>query len=99
MTRRLDDLQDRFADSKLFAVAYGSMRKLNAGFFAEDDLGARACGDFLVAAHEICVQVCFDDVLDLETLRRSFREIFVDITLRIDNHRLTIGANQIRRVR
>jgi hypothetical protein len=43
--------------------------------------------------------VCFDDVLDLETLRRSFREIFVDITVRIDNYRLTIGANQIRGVR
>ncbi len=75
------------------------MLKLNARLFTKDDLRARARRDFLMAANEISVQVRFDYVFDFEPLRRSFFQILIDITLRIDDDCLAIRPNQIRSMR
>ncbi len=92
------NLQHHLADADLFAVAHGSMLKLDAGLFTKDDLRAGASGDLLMAADEIGVQVCFDHILDLKPLCGSFCEVLVDVTLWIDDHGLAIRADQVRSV-
>jgi hypothetical protein len=51
-----------------------------------------------MTADEIGVQVRFDDVLDLQSLRVSFGDVFVNVALRIDNRSFAIGADEIRSV-
>src|SRR6185503_15177035 len=68
------------------------------GLFTEDDLRARAGGELLVTADEIGVQVGFDDVLDLEPVRGGFGEIFIHVSLRIDDGGFAIRADQVRSV-
>ena len=71
------------------------MRKLNVRLCAEDDLRAGARRDLLVTADEVGVQVRLDHILDFQSLRVRFLDVFIDITLRIDNRRFAIRANQI----
>src|SRR6185369_91050 len=96
---RFQKAQHYLAHSDLFAVSHGSMLKLDTGLRAEDDLCAGARRDLLMTADEVGVQVRFDHVFDLQTLRVSFGEIFVDVTLRIDDRSFAVRADQVRRMR
>ena len=49
-------------------------------------------------ADEVGVQVRLDHVLDPETVFGRFDEVLIDVTLRIDDSRLTAIADQVRRV-
>jgi hypothetical protein len=93
---RLDEAQSNPAHSDLFAIAHGSMRKLGASLFAENDLCTRASSDLLVSAYEVSVKVRLDHVFDPQPLRVGFGEVLVNITLRIDNSRFTLRTNQVR---
>ena len=73
------------ANGQLIAVLHCAMRKSSPRFLAKDNLGAGSGRQFLMAADEVRVQVRFDDVLDLEILRRRFFDVLVDVTLRIDD--------------
>src|SRR6185369_14603079 len=75
------------------------MLKLHARFFAEDNLCPRARRDLLVTADEIGVQVRLDHILDPQSLRVSFRQILINIALRIDNHSFTLRPDQVRSMR
>ena len=48
-----------------------------------------------MTADEIRVQVRLDDVLDLETLRRAFGDVLVNVALRIDDRRLAVRTDQV----
>ncbi len=87
------------ADTQLVAFFHCPMRKCCAGFFAENDFRPGSFGQLAMAAHKVSMQVCFDDVLNLQTLRRRFIDVLIDIALRIDDGGFTVRANQVRRVR
>ena len=83
-------------DHQFVVVARGSMRKLHAGLFAEDNLSAGPGGQFAMTTHEVCMQMGLNDVFDLEILCGGFLDILIDIALRIDDRGFAIRADQIR---
>ncbi len=74
------------------------MLELSARLRAEDDLRASARRDLLMTADEVGVQVRFDHVFDLQTLRRGVGEILVNVALRIDDSSFAVRTDQVRRM-
>src|SRR5207253_949678 len=87
--------QDDFADVKLVAVAHDTVGKARVGTLAEDYLRAGARGEFAVTAHEVRVKVRLDDVLYLEPLRRGFRDVLVNVALRVNDRGLASLADEV----
>ena len=56
------------------------------------------CGQLLVAAHEVGVEVGLDDVLDGEAVRTGLLQVLLDVALGIDDRGLALGADEVRRV-
>ncbi len=71
------------------------VRKSAARTVAEINARAGTLSKLVVTGDEICMQVAFDDVLDLQTLLPSGVEIDVDIALRINDGRDSFRSNQV----
>jgi hypothetical protein len=95
---RLQDAQDDALHADLVSLPHRAVREGRARAVAEDDLGARARGQLLVPAHEIGVEVRLDHVLDGEAVRARLLDVLVDVPPRVDDRRLPLGADEIRRV-
>ena len=72
------------------------MRKHCSGTAADVDGGAAPGGQLFVAGDEIRVQVGLEDVTDADALLLRRLQVNLDIALRIDDHRLAFGGQQVR---
>src|SRR2546430_2475168 len=99
MAGSFHDAKLHAADREFVAILHRAVRKRCSGLFAENDLSAGFLSKLAVTADKVCMQVRFDDVLDLQVLRFSFLDVLIDVALRIDNDRFTIRSDQIRSVR
>ena len=98
MAGRFQSAQHDTAGAQLVAVTHRAMRKLRVRGRADDDLRAAACGELLMSADKVGVQMGLDDVADAQPGRARRVEILLDVALRIDDHGLPVGADQIRRM-
>ena len=97
--RRFEKAQDDFPDLYLVAVAHRKVLEARARLRAEDDLRARARREFTVAAHEVCVQVRLNDVLDFQPSRLCLGDVLVNVALRVNDRGLAFRADEIGGVR
>ena len=89
--------------SELDPIAIGERRECVLRFRggAEIDLRPDPIAQLEMAGDEIGVKVREDDVTNPQGVVLGKRDIFVDVALRVDHHRLAglFVSNQIRRVR
>src|SRR5215213_1720187 len=75
------------------------MLELGFCLFAENDLRARSFGKLDVTADKIGVQMRFDNVFDALPVGFGFRQILLNIALRVNNRRFLARTDVIRSVR
>ena len=97
--RRFEKAQDDFPDLDLVAIVHRKVLEARARLRAEDDLRARARREFPVPAHEVCVQVRLDDVLDFQPSRLCLGDVLVNVALRVNDRGLAFRADEIGGVR
>src|SRR6266404_4827139 len=93
------EAQLRAAYREFVAVLDSPVRKCCPGLLAKNDFSSCFVSELAMTADKVCMQVCFDYVLDLEVLRVSLLDVLIDIALRIDDRSFTIRSDQIRSVR
>src|SRR5258708_33655761 len=99
MAGRFKKTQGDFADHQLIALFDSTVWELRAGTLAEDNLRARALGQIAVAADEVRMQVRLDNVLYLQPFGRGLINVLVHVTLRVDDRRLALRADDVGSVR
>jgi hypothetical protein len=92
---RFEDAQRDVAETDLVTIVHGTVREGGAGAVAEHNVRPGACREFPMTAYKIGVQMRFNDVLDLETMGRSFLEILLDIALRIHHSGFAVSPNEV----
>jgi hypothetical protein len=85
MAGGFEESQNDAAEFDFVAIMHVDMRKRGAGARTQVDFRSRTVGQFAMAAHEIGVQMGFNDVSDLQALLRRFVDIERHVTLRIDD--------------
>jgi len=99
MPRSFQKPQDNVSDPYLVPVCDRSMRKGGVRFAAKNDLRASPPRKLDMSADEIGVKVCFDYILDGQSLGGGLVQVLLDVTLRVDDCRFTVRADKISRVR
>ena len=95
VARRLEKPQDDLAHADLVALPDRDVVEFRVRLRAEVDLRAGACGELLVAGHEVGVEVRLDDVPDLEALRAGLLDVAVDVAPRVDDRRLALRPDHV----
>jgi hypothetical protein len=99
VARGFEKPQNHPAETDLVAVAHGQMRDGRIRRRAQVYFGIRAPREFDVPADKICVQMSFNDVLDLEPLRPGLLQIEGHVALGIDDAGHALRPRHVRSVR
>src|SRR5205807_2273199 len=75
------------------------VREGGAGAFPEINARSSTLRELMMTGDEVGVQVCFDDVLDLQPLLLGGVEVDIDVALRINDRRDAFRTDQIGSVR
>ena len=85
MAGSLQEIEAAVTELDGVAVRYGRVRHGRARALAEIDTRTSAVGKLVVAGDEVGVEVCFDDVPDLQTLVSGRVDVDVDVALGVDD--------------
>src|SRR5258706_11611448 len=88
-----------FADSQLETVLYGDVRKSSSCLRSDVNEGAGSRGQLLMPGNEVGVKVSLEDMANGNMIRLGSLKINFDVTLRIDDHSLTLGRHHVGRMR
>ena len=101
VARGLEGRQPHSSELDHIAIADRRERVFGSSRGAEIDRGAGPIAQFEMTCDEVGVEVCEQDVLDLQAVLRSERQVLVDVPLRIDDGRRVcqLVTNEVRRVR
>jgi hypothetical protein len=90
MSRRVQYLEKQFAYPQLEPILYVNMGKLGTGTGTHVNFGSGPRGEFGVAGNEICVQMSFKNMENLEVVLFRRFQINIYIALGINDDRLAL---------
>ena len=85
MARGFEDLQAHSGEVEFVAVVHGDEGVLGDGARAEMDGGTTTIAELEVASDEVCVEVCEEDVANLQAEFFGVVEVLLDVALRVDD--------------
>ena len=93
VTGSFHNAQLRMTQCQLIAIANRQMWNRGSRFLAENDLRPSARRQLAVPTDKVGVQMCFDYVLNPESVGGSFVDILIDVALRIDHCCLAVRSD------
>src|SRR5215470_2511628 len=96
MTGSFYEPQHKTAQRQLIAVFHGLVRESWIGLNTKNNRRSCSRGEFLMTADEVRVEMSLDNVFDFEPVIFGLSDVLINVTLRIDNRSLTVGADQVR---
>src|SRR6185369_5973478 len=96
VARGFHKAQDQVPKFDFIAIFHSEMIELDTGLSTKDDSCSGSFCEFVMSTYKVGVQVCFDDVLDLELVYVCLVDVIVNVALRINNRSFSVRTNQIR---